>query len=148
MVPPIFTMFVLTRTSDVHSRDTRQSHLFYIPLCKTNRRKMTIAYIGSKLWNIIAANIDTHCAIGTFKKTLKTFVLQTFKWTWTTMILSSTLAQSLCQCRPGNHSCPAYIKYAFLLYVYVHYWYITICMLNNIAPTALHTAHCTYYMLV
>ena len=77
MVPPIFNMFVLT--SDVHSRDTRQSHLFYIPLCKTNRRKMTIAYIGSKLWNIIAANINTHCAIGTFKKTLKTFVLQTFK---------------------------------------------------------------------
>ena len=72
MTPPLFDMF--THTSEIHDRNTRQSNLLYIPLCLTNRRKMTIVYTGSHMWNKILSNLKVHCAISTFKKHLRTFV--------------------------------------------------------------------------
>lgn len=72
LLPPLFDMFKFT--SEIHGRDTRQSSLLYLPLCRTNRRKMTIVYTGTKIWNDIFLNMDIYCAIGTFKKRLKSFI--------------------------------------------------------------------------
>ena len=74
MVPPIFDMFVYN--CSVHGYDTRQSTLLHIPLCISNRRKMTIVYTGTTIWNKIATKIPTDCTISTYKKNLKSLILK------------------------------------------------------------------------
>ena len=73
MSPPIFDMFVLN--SDIHSYGTRNSNMFHIPACPTNRSQKTLKYTGAKCWNSISSGISTNCKIGTFKKHLRSYIL-------------------------------------------------------------------------
>ena len=57
--------------NDIHGHFTRTSANLFVPFYRTSRGQKLISYFGPSTWNYIMANINTDCAISTFKKLLR-----------------------------------------------------------------------------
>ena len=66
-------MFLVTR--QVHSYGTRSSELFYLPQCRTNIRKFSISFQGSKFFNSLSFEIQNAISAASFCCKLKAFLL-------------------------------------------------------------------------
>ena len=62
-------MFTLAR--QIHSHNTRNSSVFYIPHCRTNFRKFAIRFQGPKFFNSLNREIQNGESISLFGKRLK-----------------------------------------------------------------------------
>ena len=62
-------MFTLAR--QIHSHNTRNSSVFYIPHCRTNFRKFSIRFQGPKFFNSLSREIQNGESISLFGKRLK-----------------------------------------------------------------------------
>ena len=74
MFPDIFKMFILNQ--EIHSRVTRQSGHYHIPLCRTSFSQRTIKFQGSVIWNRLLSSIDVNCSIGICKKRVKLYIIE------------------------------------------------------------------------
>ena len=75
MLPDLFDN-VFHYVSQVHAHFTRNSLGLFVPFSRTSRGQKVISYTGPCIWNVLSAKLDTDCAIGTFKKSLRTFCLK------------------------------------------------------------------------
>ena len=73
----ISELFLLNK--DFHNYFTRQSHLIHPPKVSTVLGKTSFKYNASLLWNKIMVALDVNNKIGTFKKHMKSFLLQEIK---------------------------------------------------------------------
>ena len=63
----------LLLVNEIHSYNTRNSKLFYIPKCKTNIRQFSISYQGPTLFNTLSPDICNSSSLSIFQSKLKTF---------------------------------------------------------------------------
>ena len=75
MLPLLFENFFL-KNSQVSTRITRNSHKLYLPKFRTMMYKGSIRYQGVKDWNEKIDFVDDRCSIHSFKKQIKSFLLQ------------------------------------------------------------------------
>ena len=66
---------MFTPASQIHSYNTRNSSLFYIPHCRTNFRKFSIRFQGPTFFNSLSREIQNSESISLFGKRLKKFLL-------------------------------------------------------------------------
>ena len=71
-LPDIFPMFI--RNKEIHAHNTRQTEYLHIPLCRLNSSKMSVKYLGPKIWNTLVKYIDVYCSIGIFKRSVKSYL--------------------------------------------------------------------------
>ena len=74
MLPNMFNDLFI-RNSDLKRRSTRQDYQLKIPLCKTALFQKTVRYQGVKEWNFMFAEIDHFCSVHSYKKRLKSYLL-------------------------------------------------------------------------
>ena len=77
MLPEMFDSF-FSRIEDTHSYHTRQSsakHL-YVNFRSTSRGQRSCIYSSAIIWNCILDNFNPECAIGLFKKTIPSTILE------------------------------------------------------------------------
>ena len=73
---PNYFRDMFTLASQIHSHNTRNSSLFYIPHCRNNFRKFSIRFQGPKFFNSLSREIQNRESISLFGKRLKnTFFL-------------------------------------------------------------------------
>ena len=74
---PDYIVSMFSYHSDVQAKQTRQSEKFYLPFCRTEKRKNSLTYIGAYMWNndILPLCINSKSFL-TFKKHLKTAMLE------------------------------------------------------------------------
>ena len=61
--------------NQVHSYETRSLGLFYLPYCRTNRRKFSICFQGPKFFNSLSPEIQNSASIVSFTLKPKEFLL-------------------------------------------------------------------------
>ena len=70
LLPEIFTVnFKINR--NITTRNTRQQDLYFIPKFRTQTMENTLIVQGPKIANKYKVLFQTHCSIGTFKRTVK-----------------------------------------------------------------------------
>jgi hypothetical protein len=75
-LPNVFDMFVLN--SAYHSYETRQSHLYHVPLARTELGIRSFRCRAVHIWNDILTHLPSvDISIGTFKKDLKKHIFST-----------------------------------------------------------------------
>ena len=62
-----------TLQKEIHSYHTRNSHLYRLPLCRTNIKQFSAFYQGPKFYNSLSTEIVNSSASVSFKKALKAF---------------------------------------------------------------------------
>ena len=72
---PNYFRDMFTLASQIHSYNTRNSSLFYIPHCRTNFRKFSIRFQGPSFFNSLSREIQNSESISLFGKRLKKFPL-------------------------------------------------------------------------
>ena len=72
---PNYFRDMFTLASQIHSHNTRNSSLFYIPHCRNNFRKFSIRFQGPKFFNSLSREIQNRESISLFGKRLKKYVL-------------------------------------------------------------------------
>ena len=72
---PNYFRDMFTLASQIHSYNTRNSSLFYIPHCRTNFRKFSIRFQGPTFFNSLSREIQNSESISLFGKRLKKFLL-------------------------------------------------------------------------
>ena len=72
---PNYFRDMFTLASQIHSYNTRNSNLFYIPYCQTNLRKFSIRFQGPTFFNLLSREIQNSGSISLFGKRLKKFLL-------------------------------------------------------------------------
>ena len=70
----ISELFILNKA--IHNHFTRQSHLIHPPKVSSELGKNSFKYKASLLWNKIMVAINVNNKIGTFKKHMKSYLLQ------------------------------------------------------------------------
>ena len=76
-LPAIFqSMF--TKNLSFHNYPTRHSDEFHLPLLRTVLAQKTFIYDGPKFWNSLCENIRNAPSLSSFKKRLKTHLLQSY----------------------------------------------------------------------
>ena len=81
MLPEMFYSF-FSRIEDGHSYHTRQSsakHL-YVNFRSTSRGQRSCIYSNAIIWNCILDSFNPECAIGLFKKTTPSTILELKRW--------------------------------------------------------------------
>ena len=68
---PNYFRDMFTLASQIHSHNTRNSSLFYIPHCRNNFRKFSIRFQGPKFFNSLSREIQNGESISLFGKRLK-----------------------------------------------------------------------------
>ena len=66
-------LFITNR--DIHNHFTRQSHLLHPPKVSSVLGKQSFKYNASLLWNRTMVALNVNNKIGTFKKHMKSFLL-------------------------------------------------------------------------
>ena len=66
------------RRSKIHTRNTRNASTIQIPLFRTAAGQRTFAYRGAKIWNNLNADVRENTNLCSFKKTLKSQLLNSF----------------------------------------------------------------------
>ena len=61
--------------SQIHNYNTRNAHLFRLPLCRTNTRQFSIYFQGPKFYNSLNSTITALSSSASFKRKLKEFLL-------------------------------------------------------------------------
>ena len=81
---------MFTLASQIHSHNTRNSSLFYIPPCRTNFRKFSIRFQGPTFFNLLSREIQNSESISLFGRRLKKILSFLVKYTlfWATYIFS------------------------------------------------------------
>ena len=77
LIPPALQNY-FTLNSTVHSHDTRSKSNFHIFTVNKTFGLKTVAYSGSKLWNDLPDSLKNITSFTTFKKTVKTFLLDNY----------------------------------------------------------------------
>ena len=72
---PNYIRDMFTLASQIHSYNTRNSSLFYIPHCRTNFRKFSIRFQGLTFFNSLSREIQNSESIILFVKRLQKFLL-------------------------------------------------------------------------
>ena len=72
---PNYFRDMFTLASQIHSYNTRNSSLFYIPHCQTDFRKFSILFQGPTFFNSLSREIQNSESISLFGKRLKKFLL-------------------------------------------------------------------------
>ena len=72
---PNYFRDMFTLASQIHSYNTRNSSLFYIPHCRTNFRKFSIRFQGPTFFNSLSREIQNSESISLFGKRLKKSLL-------------------------------------------------------------------------
>ena len=72
---PNYFRDMFTLASQIHSHNTRNSSLFYIPHCRNNFRKFSIRFQGPKFFNSLSREIQNRESISLFGKRLKKYLL-------------------------------------------------------------------------
>ena len=72
---PNYFRDMFTLASQIHSYNTRNSNLFYIPYCRTNLRKFSIRFQGPTFFKSLSREIQNSESISLFGKKLKKFLL-------------------------------------------------------------------------
>ena len=72
---PNYFRDMFTLASQIHSYNTRNSNLFYIPYCLTNLRKFSIRFQGPTFFNSLSREIQNSESISLFGKRLRKFLL-------------------------------------------------------------------------
>ena len=72
---PNYFRDMFTLASQIHSYNTRNSSLFYIPHCRPNFRKFSIRFQGPTFFNSLSQEIQNNKSISLFGKRLKKFLL-------------------------------------------------------------------------
>ena len=62
-----------TLQKEIHSYHTRNSHLYRLPLCRTNIKQFSVFYQGPKFYNSLSTEIVNSPSSVSFKKALKAF---------------------------------------------------------------------------
>ena len=62
-----------TLQKEIHSHHTRNSHLYRLPLCRTNIKQFSVFYQGPKFYNSLSTEIVNSSSSISFKKALKAF---------------------------------------------------------------------------
>ena len=68
---PNYFRDMFTLASQIHSHNTRNSSLFYIPHCRTNFRKFSIRFQGPRFFNSLSREIQNSESISLFGKRQK-----------------------------------------------------------------------------
>ena len=71
---PNYFRDMFTLASQIHSYNTRNSSLFYIPHCRTNFRKFSIRFQGPTFFNSPSPEIQNSESISLFGKRVKKFL--------------------------------------------------------------------------
>ena len=66
------------RRSKIHTRNTRNVNTIQIPLFRTAAGQRTFAFRGAKIWNNLNADVRENTNLCSFKKTLKSQLLNSF----------------------------------------------------------------------
>ena len=66
-----------TLQKEIHSHHTRNSHLYRLPLCRTNIKQFSVFYQGPKFYNSLSTEIVNSSSVS-FKKALKAFFYNTY----------------------------------------------------------------------
>ena len=64
--------------SQIHNYNTRNAHLFRLPLCRTNTRQFSIYFQGPKFYNSLTSTITASPSSASFKRKLKEFLLSKY----------------------------------------------------------------------
>ena len=67
-----------TLQKEIHSHHTRNSHLYRLPLCRTNIKQFSVFYQGPKFYNSLSTEIVNSSSSVSFKKALKAFFYNTY----------------------------------------------------------------------
>jgi hypothetical protein len=73
MLPPSFNHFFLC-VKQVHSYNTRNSNLLFVPFRRTEIRQFSVIYQGVKLFNSLPRDIYGASSISCFRKSLKEYL--------------------------------------------------------------------------
>jgi len=69
--------FTLNR--QIHLHQTRNSHTFRLPFCRTNIKKFSVFYQWPTFYNSLNADIVNSTSPASFKKSLTTFICNNYK---------------------------------------------------------------------
>ena len=72
---PNYFRDMFTLESQIHSNNTRNSSVFYIPHCRNNFREFSIRLQGPKFLNSLSREIQNRESITLFGKRLKKYLL-------------------------------------------------------------------------
>jgi len=73
-LPIIFDAF-FTRNNSVHNHNTRQNLLFHVPISRLLQVSRSIRHTYVKVYNHFSACLDLNCTFITYKKHLKSYLL-------------------------------------------------------------------------
>ena len=68
--------FTLQR--QIHSYNTRNSHAFRLPFCRTNIKQFSVFYQGPKFYNSLTTEIVNSTSPASFKKAIKVFICNNY----------------------------------------------------------------------
>ena len=72
---PNYFLDMFTLAGQIHSYNTKNSSLFFIPHCRTNFRKFANRFRGPTFFNSLSREIQNRESINFFGKRLKKFLL-------------------------------------------------------------------------
>ena len=77
-IAPQYLTSKFKKRSKIHTRNTRNANTIQIPLFRTAAGQRTFAYRGAKIWNNLNADVRENTNHRSFKKTLKSQLLNSF----------------------------------------------------------------------
>ena len=77
---PNYFRNIFTLASQIHSYNTRNSSLFYIPHCRTNFRKFSVRFQGPSFFSSLSREIQNSESVSLFGKRLKKILLSSLNW--------------------------------------------------------------------
>ena len=75
LLPLLFLNLFMT-SSQAHRYDTRTAGNYRVHSCRTNIKKFTILYQGSRVWNCLPSSITDLTSFSTFKNKVLEFLLK------------------------------------------------------------------------
>ena len=75
LLPPLFLNLFMTN-SQIHRYDIKTASNYRVNFCRTNIKKFTILYQGSKIWNCLPVSITSLSSFRIFKNKVLEFILK------------------------------------------------------------------------
>ena len=77
-IAPQYLTSKFKKRSKIYTRNTRNANTIQMPLFRTAEGQRTFAYRGAKIWNNLNADVRENANLRSFKKTLKSQLLNSF----------------------------------------------------------------------
>ena len=76
LLPDVFDN-LLSKLADFHEYNTRNASTQHVYVCFRGKTRVqeTLSYCGALIWNYILDNVDSNCAIGSYKKRIQRLFL-------------------------------------------------------------------------